>query len=557
MSYCINPKCTHKENPDKIAECQHCGSNLLINARYRILKPLRENPAYPTDIYEVKDWGEGRDWGAVKIMKVLKYSNNKNLVSLFQREARALMWLRNSGIPRVEPDGYFTVYPNNSSQLLHCLVMEKIEGENLEDWSNNRQDARSTGNRQDACSTQTEILDWLKQLIEILDLVHEQNIFHRDIKPSNIILRANGQLALIDFGTIAVGNGGKTQVGTTGYAAPEQIEGKTVVQSDFFALGRTFVHLITGRSPMDFSQEPKTGQLIWRDKAPQVSKPLADLIDDLMAKSPKKRPQNTRKILRRLERIVNNQRREHIWFDSQKLSVEQASCLLFAVLLAIISARLLLPNIENFWQEFAATNIANILNKTGTKNYKERKYETAEIFYRMALMADSDFNKSRYGLGAVCEQREDFDCAKKQYELAMQDKNIRLAARATNNLARLYIFQERDYQTAIVLASVALKQAESPAIEAKVKSDLYKNLGWAHFVENRYGEAEENLLEAIATDETNTPAYCLLAQVLEAREKETEALGQWQKCLDYSTPPQNPEVNTWKNMAKQRLKGKS
>jgi Flp pilus assembly protein TadD len=174
----------------------------------------------------------------------------------------------------------------------------------------------------------------------------------------------------------------------------------------------------------------------------------------------------------------------------------------------------------------------------------------------MALMADSDFNKSRYGLGAVCERREDFDCAKKQYELAMQDKNIRLAARATNNLARLYVFQERDYQTAIVLASVALKQAESPAIEAKVKSDLYKNLGWAHFVDNSYGEAEENLREAIAVEEDNTPAHCLLAQVLEAREKETEALGQWQKCLDYSTPPQNPEVNTWKNMAKQRLKGK-
>lgn len=537
MSYCINPKCTHKENQDRIADCQHCGSNLLINDRYRIVKPLRQNPAYPTDIYEVKDWGEGRDWGAVKIMKVLKYSNNQNLVSLFQREARALMWLRNSGIPRVEPDGCFTVYPNNSSQLLHCLVMEKIEGENLENWSLTNK-----------LTSQTEILDWLKQLIEILDLIHEQNICHRDIKPSNIILRPNGKLALIDFGTIAVGNGGKTQVGTTGYAAPEQIEGKTEVQSDFFAVGRTFVHLVTGRSPMDFSEMPKTTRLIWRDTAPQVSKPLADLIDDLMAKSPKKRPQNTRKILQRLEGIVHNQRREQTWLEGKKIS----SVAMF--LLAIISAKLLLPNIENLWQEFAAPNIANILNKTGTKNYKDRKYETAEILYRFALMADSDFNKSRYGLGAVCEHREDFDCAKKQYELAMQDQNIRLAARATNNLARLYVFQEQDYQTAIVLASVALKQAESPAIEAKVKSDLYKNLGWAHFVENRYKKAEENLLEAIAIEEENTPAYCLLAQVLEAQEKETEALGQWQKCLDYSTPPQNPEVNTWKNMAKQRLK---
>lgn len=536
MSYCINPKCTQQNNPSNITECQYCGSNLLINDRYRIIKQLRHNPAYPTDIYEVKDWGEGPDWGTVKIMKVLKYSNNQNLVTLFQREARALMWLRDSGIPRVEPDSCFTVYPHNSSQPLHCLVMEKIEGENLEDWLITNK-----------LTTEPEIVDWLKQLIEILDLVHEQNIFHRDLKPSNIILRPNGKLALIDFGTIAVGSGGKTRVGTTGYAAPEQIEGKTVVQSDFFALGRTFVHLVTGRSPMDFSEEPKTGQLIWRDTVPQISKPLANLIDDLMAISPEKRPQNTRKILQRLEAIINNQKSTKKSFTYRKLSS-------FAlILLAIISAKLLLPNLENFWQQYATPNIANFLNTTGTKNYNEGKYETAEIFYRLALKANFNFNKARYGLGTVCERREDFDCAKKQYELAMQDNNIRLATRATNNLARLYIFQQQDYQTAIVLASVALKQAESPAIEAQVKSDLSKNLGWGHFVENRYLEAEKNLEEAIAIDPQNTAAYCLLAQVLEGQEKETEALEQWQKCLDYPTPPQNPEVNTWKNTAKQRL----
>ena len=535
MSYCINPKCTAKKNPDGITDCQNCGSSLLINDRYKIVKPLRQNPAYPTDIYEVKDWGEGADWGTVKIMKVLKYSNNQNLVNLFQREARSLMWLRDSGIPRVEPDGYFTFYPNNRPEPLHCLVMEKIEGENLEDWSISKQ-----------LTSRTEILDWLKQLIEILDLVHEQNICHRDIKPSNIILRPNGKLALIDFGTIAVGGDGKTQVGTTGYAAPEQIEGKTEVQSDFFAVGRTFVHLITGRSPMDFPEDPKTGKLIWRDEASQVGEPLAALIDDLMAKSLKKRPENTRKILHRLGAIANN--RKIISFKYQKLSQ------IALLLLAIIGAKVLLPNLEKVWQDFAAPNIANMTNKMGTKNYQKKKYETAELFYRLALTMDSDFNKARYGLGAVCERREDFDCANKQYKLAMQDRNIRVATRATNNLARLQIFQERDYQTAIALVSVGLEQAESPAIEAKVKSDLYKNLGWAHFVENRYPEAEKNLREAIAIEETNTPAYCLLAQVLEGQEKEAEALGQWQKCLDYPTPPQNPEVNTWKSMAKQRLK---
>jgi serine/threonine protein kinase len=70
--------------------------------------------------------------------------------------------------------------------------MEYIQGENLYDYLQRRQFEPIS---------EPAALRWLRQLVEILDLVHGANYFHRDIKPPNIMLRQNGQLALIDFGT--------------------------------------------------------------------------------------------------------------------------------------------------------------------------------------------------------------------------------------------------------------------------------------------------------------------------------------------------------------------
>ena len=86
--------------------------------------------------------------------------------------------------------------------------------------------------------------------------------------------KPNGQLVLIDFGTARevsatyfakVGQGGNvTGIVSPGYTPPEQTNGKAVPQSDFFALGRTFVYLLTGKPPTAFPENPRTGRLMWR-----------------------------------------------------------------------------------------------------------------------------------------------------------------------------------------------------------------------------------------------------------------------------------------------------
>ena len=207
------------------------------------------------------------------------------------------------GIPKVKADGYFTVLPKNSSVPLHCLVMEKIEGVNLEQWMEFR-------NYQTI--SEKEALNWLKQIVEILALVHAQQYFHRDIKPQNIMLRPSGQLVLIDFGavrqittTILAGNS-HTRIISQGYSPPEQQNGYSVQQSDFFALGRTFIFLLTGKEPQDKAiYDPLTNdnELHWRKYAVNISPLLADLIDNLIAPTANQRPENTRVILQRLQKI--------------------------------------------------------------------------------------------------------------------------------------------------------------------------------------------------------------------------------------------------------------
>jgi WD40 repeat protein len=238
-----------------------------------------------------------------KVLKVLLDTNPK-AVSLFQREGRVLASLQHPGIPKVEPDGYFTFFPHNSHQPVHCLVMEKIEGSNLEKWLSER-NSRPIA--------QNQALTWLQQLAEILQQIHQEQYFHRDIKPSNIMLRPSGELVLIDFGTVRqvtgtylakVGGGHQvTGIVSPGYTPPEQANGKAVPQSDFFALGRTFVYLLTGTDPNEFPEHPRTGELLWRDRARHLSPPVADLIDYLMAPFPGNRPQNAGVILQRIAEL--------------------------------------------------------------------------------------------------------------------------------------------------------------------------------------------------------------------------------------------------------------
>ncbi|MEB3826697.1 serine/threonine-protein kinase, partial [Phormidium sp. CCY1219] len=293
MSFCINPQCPNPQNPDSVNFCQSCGSPLVLEGRYRVMREMGKGGFAKT--YEV------RDGGSIKVLKVL-HLNEAKPVSLFQQEARVLGQLNHPGIPK--GDGYFTVSARNASEPLHCLVMEYVEGQDLRQWLQSRGNQPLESDR---------AIAWLGELAAILHQVHQKNFFHRDIKPSNIMLKPDGHLALIDFGAarqvsrtyLQKVKGGMPVTGiiSAGYTAPEQAIGKAVPQSDFFALGRTFVYLLTGKEPTAFPEHPRSGQLQWRDSATQLAPPLADFIDSLIAFLPADRPQSTGELLQRIAQL--------------------------------------------------------------------------------------------------------------------------------------------------------------------------------------------------------------------------------------------------------------
>jgi eukaryotic-like serine/threonine-protein kinase len=290
MSLCINPTCSRPHNSDERLFCQSCGSEVLLEGRYRVVSILGEGGCGKT--YEVSD----RD-GAAKVLKVLSRNEPKH-VELFQREAQVLTQLRHPGIPAVEPNAYFTYLSKGAVESIHCLVMEKVTGLDLQKY------LRQRGSPID----QVLAVQWLIQLSRILKAVHSQQFLHRDIKPSNIMLKADGHLVLIDFGTARtithVSSFGEpstqaTRIMSALYTPLEQMKGKPVPQSDFFALGRTFVYLLTGQDLGDlYNAESDT--LDWRGSAPHLSIRLADFLDQLMAPFIGQRPVDADAMLQQL-----------------------------------------------------------------------------------------------------------------------------------------------------------------------------------------------------------------------------------------------------------------
>ncbi|MBN3896906.1 MAG: serine/threonine protein kinase [Nostoc sp. NOS(2021)] len=223
--------------------------------------------------------------------------------NLFKREAKILHQLQHPQIPK------FLACFEGDGRLF--LVQEYVDGKTYSRLLGELQ-------RQGRNFSEEEVIQWLKNLLPVLEYVHQHNIIHRDISPDNIMLPDGKDLpVLIDFGVgkqIADMNEGRSSnhqvtfvgkmslVGKVGYAPREQISlGLCSASSDLYALGVTAIVLLTGRDP-SLLMDQYSLEWNWRYYT-YVTDRFAQVLDCMLADRPNKRYQTAKEVLIDLERI--------------------------------------------------------------------------------------------------------------------------------------------------------------------------------------------------------------------------------------------------------------
>lgn len=195
------------------------------------------------------------------------------------------------------------------------IVMDFVEGTSLGEPRTEDLRGSETVPLKDGAFPQNDVIRWARQLAAVFGYLHDQKppIVYRDLKPSNIMLKPNGDLVLVDFGTarrfadgrlqsISGAGGGTVALGTHGYAAPEVVMGdlntdRADPRSDIYSLGVTLFHLVTGRNPT----EPPYGVVPIRQLNPALSSGLEKIISKCTRQNPNDRYRSCAELLYDLE----------------------------------------------------------------------------------------------------------------------------------------------------------------------------------------------------------------------------------------------------------------
>lgn len=175
---------------------------------------------------------------AIKVLKP-ELIKNEEIRLRFKNEASMLAHLQHPNIVGLidyveREDGLF-------------LIMEYVDGKGLDE----------------ILKSQETLIDIrlaesiMKQILEAFQYAHQNGIVHRDVKPSNILITADNQIKVLDFGIAKIVGDSKhnltktgTQIGTVFYMSPEQVKGKELdLRSDIYSIGVTFYELLSGVCP--------------------------------------------------------------------------------------------------------------------------------------------------------------------------------------------------------------------------------------------------------------------------------------------------------------------
>ena len=210
----------------------------LIDGKYEILKQIGKGGM--STVYLAMDQHLNKQWAVKEIRHKADDRESHIIIQSLVAEANLMKKLDHPALPRIVDiiDSRDTIY----------VIMDYIEGEPL-----------SRILEREGPQPEEDVLEWAKQLCDVLSYLHTRKppVIYRDLKPGNIMIRPDGNIRLIDFGIAREYKEGAVtdtvQLGTKGYAAPEQFggQGQTDARTDIYSLGVTLYQALTGQAPTE------------------------------------------------------------------------------------------------------------------------------------------------------------------------------------------------------------------------------------------------------------------------------------------------------------------
>ena len=257
-------------------------------------------------VYLAEDEALGRQV-AIKVLRDTP-AEQRDLLLRFQRESVI--------ITRLDHPAIVPIYAVGEDQGIPYFVMRHIEGHSLKTQIDLRRE-KGHDVAQDPAEI-AEALGVIEQVSHAVDHAHRNGIIHRDVKPSNIMLDADGDAQLLDFGLAkivaehTVTQAGR-MMGTVPYMSPEQISSRFGIvdqRTDIYSLGATLFAVLCGRPP--FQAESSNSLLVKivsdpppypRSLCPELSRDVETVILKCLEKRPRDRYQSAFELAEDLARI--------------------------------------------------------------------------------------------------------------------------------------------------------------------------------------------------------------------------------------------------------------
>ena len=255
----------------------------LLGGKYRILSVVGRGGM--STVYLARNERANKNW-AVKEVRKSGVNQDQVVEQSLLTEVEIMKHLNNPHLPSI-----IDVIDRDDTFL---IVMDYIEGKSLDHWL-----------KKDGAQPQEKVVEWAKQICDVLGYLHSRKppIIYRDLKPANVMLKPDGQIMIIDFGTAREFKETSIEdtscLGTQGYAAPEQYggHGQTDARTDIYTLGATMYHLLTGHNP----SLPPYEMYPIRRWNPALSSGLEKIVLKCTQRNPNDRYQNCAELMYALE----------------------------------------------------------------------------------------------------------------------------------------------------------------------------------------------------------------------------------------------------------------